>query len=149
MGTLRIFPAKSAASRRERGQSLLEFALVIPIFLILVMGIIDFSLGLKSWITITNASREAARYAAVSCSSGVADTDDVKERAVTAASGLSIATDDVTVTNCGTGRSSQSVAVSVDYEYDLVTPLGGLLSLIGGGMPGTLSLNSEADMRME
>jgi Flp pilus assembly protein TadG len=143
MGTLRIFPAKSSVLHRERGQSLLEFALVVPIFLILIMGIIDFSLGLKSWITITNASREAARYAAVSCSSGVADTDDVKERAVTAASGLSIATSDVTVTNCGTGRSSQSVSVSVDYAYNLVTPLGGLLGL------DTISLNSEADMRME
>jgi Flp pilus assembly protein TadG len=107
------------------------------------MGIIDFGLGLKSWITITNASREAARYAAVSCSPGAADTGDVKERAVNAASGLDVELSDVAVTNCGTGRSSQSVSVSVDYDYEFVTPLGGLLGL------SSISLNSKTDMRLE
>jgi Flp pilus assembly protein TadG len=47
--------------RRREGQSLIEFALVLPLLLILVFGIIDFSIGLYDKAVITNASREGAR----------------------------------------------------------------------------------------
>ena len=54
-------PARSGASprggstRRGRsGQAVAEFALVIPLFLLLVAGIIDFGLGLNASITVTN-----------------------------------------------------------------------------------------------
>ncbi|MCH8921013.1 MAG: pilus assembly protein, partial [Chloroflexi bacterium] len=45
----------------EKGQSLVEFAMVIPIFLILVFAIVDFGMGFHAWITVTNAAREGAR----------------------------------------------------------------------------------------
>ena len=51
--------------RTERGQSLVEFALVIPVLLILVFGIIDFGMGLRAYITVTQATREGARFGAV------------------------------------------------------------------------------------
>ena len=71
----RAKPGFTPKGRSERGQSLVEFALVLPIFLVLVLGIIDFGLGLKSWITITNAAREGARYAAVTCGEVSDDTE--------------------------------------------------------------------------
>ncbi len=46
---------------RGRGQALVEFALVVPLFLLLVAGMIDFGMGLSSSITVTNAAREGAR----------------------------------------------------------------------------------------
>lgn len=48
-----------------RGQALVEFAIVIPIFILIVVGIFDF--GRVVWATsaVTNAAREAARYAIV------------------------------------------------------------------------------------
>jgi hypothetical protein len=50
---------------RERGQGLAEFAIVIPVFLLIVFGMID--IGRVIWATddITNAAREGARYASV------------------------------------------------------------------------------------
>ena len=39
--------------KKERGQALVEFALVAPVFLLLLMGIVDFGLGLRSWISVT------------------------------------------------------------------------------------------------
>ena len=51
--------------RSQRGQSLVEFALVLPILLILVLGIVDFGMGLRAYVTLTNATREGARFAAV------------------------------------------------------------------------------------
>jgi Flp pilus assembly protein TadG len=49
---------------RRRGQALVEFALVIPIFLVMLIGIIEFALALNSVLTINFATREAALVAA-------------------------------------------------------------------------------------
>jgi hypothetical protein len=55
-----------AASRRNgRGQALVEFALVFPLFLLLLMSIIVFGLYVFYNQQLQNAAREAARYAAV------------------------------------------------------------------------------------
>jgi len=52
-------------SRRHRGQALAEFALVVPLFLILVLGIVDFARGIFVYSVLSNAAREGARYAMV------------------------------------------------------------------------------------
>ena len=52
-------------SHKARGQSLVEFALVLPLFLVLVMGIFDLGLAVFSYNSITNAAREGARLAIV------------------------------------------------------------------------------------
>lgn len=49
--------------RRSRGQSLVEFALVIPMFLLILFAILDFGFLLYSRITLINAVREGARAA--------------------------------------------------------------------------------------
>jgi Flp pilus assembly protein TadG len=51
--------------RRTRGQGLVEFALVFPIFIVLVMGIVDLGLSVFAYNSITNAAREGARLAIV------------------------------------------------------------------------------------
>lgn len=51
--------------KSERGASLIEFALVLPILLALVMGIIEFGWLFNGYITITGAAREGARFAVV------------------------------------------------------------------------------------
>jgi Flp pilus assembly protein TadG len=46
----------------ERGQSLTEFALVAPLLFALVFGVYDFGRGMSANVTVTNSSREGARY---------------------------------------------------------------------------------------
>jgi Flp pilus assembly protein TadG len=46
----------------ENGGTLVEFAIVVPLLLILIFGIIDFGIILYDKAVITNASREGARY---------------------------------------------------------------------------------------
>ena len=58
----RYLPRKGR--RHRRGQGLVEFALLLPLLLLVVLGAIDFGRAMFSWIQITNASREAAAYAA-------------------------------------------------------------------------------------
>ena len=50
-------------SDRSRGQAMVEFALVIPVFILLMVGIFD--LGRVVWVndTLATAAREAARFA--------------------------------------------------------------------------------------
>src|SRR4051794_5621235 len=49
--------------RRRQGQTLVEFALTLPILLLLMFGIIEFGRIFQAWVTIQNAARAAARYA--------------------------------------------------------------------------------------
>ncbi len=48
-------------SDRKRGQAMVEFALVIPIFMLVLSGILDFGFSLYSRMTVINAAREGAR----------------------------------------------------------------------------------------
>jgi Flp pilus assembly protein TadG len=47
----------------RRGQTLVEFALTLPILLMLLFGIIEFGRIFQAWVTIQNAARTAVRYA--------------------------------------------------------------------------------------
>ncbi len=129
----------------EKGQALAEFALLIPIFLILLFAIVDFGMGFHSWIKVTNSAREGARLGAVA-----ATQQDIIDR-VYQTSDLpnESANMTVTVTNAQ-GQPGESVVVQVDYDYDLITPLAGLVQLVSGNILGpTLTFSSTAEMRLE
>ncbi len=59
---------------RDRGATAVEFALVLPLLLLLVCGIIDFGRALNAQITLTQAAREGARLEALGDSSGAVQT---------------------------------------------------------------------------
>lgn len=128
-------------SRTERGAALVEFALVLPLLLVLVFGIVDFGRAFQSSITLTNATREGARLGATG-----ANTTTICNR-VTATAGVTPVT--CTVTNAQ-GVSGTSVVVSARYTLTFITPVGSLISLIGGNnLSNTYLLKSSADMRIE
>ena len=57
--------ARSRA-RRDDGQAYVEFALILPVLLLVVMGIIQFGTAFKDYIALTDAVRVGARQGAVS-----------------------------------------------------------------------------------
>jgi hypothetical protein len=61
MMTKRLFP--KLIRRRSRGQALVEFALILPVLLILLMVLIEVARLFSAWLIIENSAREAARYA--------------------------------------------------------------------------------------
>jgi Flp pilus assembly protein TadG len=62
MGTdVRLIRTKSRHKNRTRGQALVEFALVIPVFMLILCAVLDFGFMLYSRMTVINASREGAR----------------------------------------------------------------------------------------
>jgi len=126
----------------QRAQGLVELALALPLLLLLVMGIVDLGMALRSYITVTNASREGARLAIV-CPA----TDDlIKTRVVDYASPAVKQNSDVTVTwetpaeRC---KSGQFVEVKAFSDYTYVTPI---LALI---LPNPLRLSTKTKMRVE
>lgn len=129
----------------EKGQALVEFSLLVPIFLILLFAIVDFGMGFYSWITVTNAAREGARLGAV-----LATQQEIETRVYDSVDLPNEATKmTVTVTNAQ-GQPGESVVVKVDYKYDLITPLAGLLQFVSGNTIGpTLTFSSTAEMRLE
>lgn len=135
---------RSKGKSGERGQSLVEFALVAPIFLMLVFAVVDFGMGFHAWITVTNSAREGARLGAVQ-----ADATQIETRVRDTADTLDQAKLTVAITNAQ-GSPGDSVVVDVDYQYDLISPLAGIVSFLTGDVIGpTLNLSSTAEMRLE
>jgi len=135
-----------AGARRkgEDGQTLVEFTLVLPIFLLVLFAIVDFGMAFHAWITVTNSAREGARVGSVRATSA-----EIEQRVRDTATSLDEAELTVAVTNAG-GQPGGSVEVDVSYDYSLMTPLADLLNLVSGGtIPSTLTLSSTADMRLE
>jgi len=144
--------ARRRALKRERAQSLVEFGMILPVLLIMAFGVIDFGMGLHSWITLTNATREGARLAAVHAASS-GDTDcnplpavgTIERRICDTGANLNADNMTITVTNAdpaGT-ESGEPVTVTVNYEYDLVTPFAALMQI------PSLTMSSTVEMRLE
>jgi len=131
---------------------------VLPILLILVFGIIDFGMGLRAFVAVTNATREGARFAAVGNPAGSYPTDctgssseSTVGRVCTTLGGLDLAgVQDVSVAYPGGQLPGNSVVVSADYRYEFITPLSPIISFFSGGaFPGHVDLSATSDMRLE
>jgi len=95
----------------QRGAAYLEFAMVLPFFLVFVMGIVEFGRGFNIYHNLTNACREGARQAAQQDANQVTLTaaNEVRNRMVNYMSSLGLQTSYYT----GTGVNSSST----NYVY--------------------------------
>jgi len=137
---------RAASDSRDRGAVAVEFALLLPVLLLLIFGIIDFGRAINDQITLTQAAREGARLAALGYS-----TSAVTTRAQSAAIGLS-PVPTVTVTSaCPTGAGTGvDAVVKVSYTFSFVTPVGAFAAMFGTASFGsTLSLSATGEVPCE
>jgi Flp pilus assembly protein TadG len=101
------------AVQLERGASYLEFALVLPFFLVFVMGIVEFGRGFNIYHNLTNACREGSRQAAMQDSNQITLTsaNNIRDRVVSYMNSLGLQTSYYT----GTGVNNPST--STNYVY--------------------------------
>jgi hypothetical protein len=125
--------------RRDGGQELLEFALILPLLLLILLGIMEFGLVILSYNTIANAAREGARYGIVNPS----DTGGIQAAAMGMTSGLDQGAVTVLVNN--PPPASDQIRVRVNYDHTLIT---GPIIAAAGGSP-TLPLSTVATMWAE
>ena len=118
--------------RGDRGQSVVELALLAPFLIILMLGVIDFGRVYFAYVSVTNGARNGAHYASESATAA-ADTSGVTSAAVADTSDLlntSPSNPTVTVT---TGNDSQGrlfADVTMAYTFSTIFPWPGLPSSI-------------------
>jgi Flp pilus assembly protein TadG len=127
-------------SARSRGQALAEFALVFPIFLLILFSIIDFGRYVYYVQILNNAAREGARYAIVHGSLGIpasgspfapgtsnSDPSGANVKAVVRQNAIGVIGDTAVlridaVWDAHNGRG-QKVRVTVEYDFDSIIPI--------------------------
>jgi len=124
--------------KNEKGQSMVEFALVLPVLLLILIGIIDFGWAFNGKITLTSAAREGARVAAI-----IKDVDTAKTavKNTSKLSGLSVTNDDIKIEYIDGGLDDvDKVKITINVEME---PLVGLF------ITEPIEMESIAFMRVE
>ena len=137
--------------RSESGAELIEFALVVPLLLFIIMGLVDFGFMFQRYEVVTNAAREGARIAVLP---GYANGDvEARVRSYMTEGGVANSTSNSTVatTNvpiaAGAGPAMQGKRVQVNYtsQYLFLGPIAGWF----GGTFTSANLTAVAVMRDE
>jgi len=160
METIRALPGEPLhpkrswrpSARDQRGAVAVEFALIFPILVLLVLGIIEFGAGFHAWDATQNAAREGARLGAVDAS-----PSDITKRVRGTTSFLNQSDLKVTIEcqrkggpffTCSSDPAQwvegDIVRVAVEYHYDYLTPLPRFV-----GMGPDIRMRSVAEARFE
>ena len=132
--------------RQSKGQSLVEFALVLPLLLILIFGVIEFSILMYDKAVLTNASREGARAGIVATSPRPTDAaikKVVDDYCLTYLITFGTASLTKTVTP-PPYVSGQPLSVQVDYPYQFLVVPNFITTMAGG-----VTLTATTVMRIE
>jgi Flp pilus assembly protein TadG len=104
--------------RRERGQTMVEFAIILPVFCLLLFGIAQLGIAFNHWLELTDATRVGARKAAVSRTQSN-PTQLAKDATKASAGGLNPALTDSQITVTSTWSPGTNVQVCAQYPYDI------------------------------
>lgn len=135
----------STLLRREDGQAAFEFVLILPLFLLWMLLLVDLGIMTYQYVSLNNATREGARYAAVNCGDGSCTLSEVRDRTIARSGGLLTIANAAEITvgwlnRDGTGSNSDrgdSAVVKVNHPYAFLF------------FPVTFPVVSCADMRLE
>jgi Flp pilus assembly protein TadG len=137
----------------QKGTSAIEFAIVLPLLVLFVFGIIEFGLLFYNKSMVTNASREAARAGIVYRDPAVtvAEIQSVVDsycgaRLVSFGGGSSPAT---TVPSGECANHGDELIVNVAYQYTFLLIPDFLTAFFSGGMPGSIDVSAVTRMRCE
>lgn len=132
-------------ARRQRGGALVEFAVTLPIFLALLLGIVGMGWALFTYDFLASSASRAARYAIVrgaactswasACPAGASDIQAYVQSLVPA--GINAAAITTTTTWTPDNTPGSSVKVQVSYTINLEVPLAG---------PRTVTFNCSSQM---
>ena len=145
-------------ARNQQGQALVEFALVLPLVLILVISVFEFARAWNIQQVITDTARECARVAVIGNGNGKTAAEIQTEIDATVDTAFSVAAIDpatatITTNGLASGRGfNATVGISVPYQFIFLGPLMDLISRFAGGSSGfgsTIQLQTSFTMRNE
>jgi Flp pilus assembly protein TadG len=114
----------------RKGQSLLEFAIVLPVLLLILLGIMDLGRAWMSLVALNDAAGEGASYAAIYPSR----TEQIQARAAGSSTALVTLEPNMVSVSAPDPSPGQSITVTISYPYQLLTPLPNLTDLGLGSM---------------
>jgi Flp pilus assembly protein TadG len=153
----------SIVEREERGAALVEFALALPLLLVVIAGIVDFGFTFQRYEILTNAAREGARMASLPGYNDINMVDSRVRSYVAAGLGVgtgalgrampsgavTLANPDIVIDLPGGGtKNVPSALVTVTYQHNFLL-LGTVLGLINKTWGGTITLTATSQMRLE
>lgn len=125
--------------KSQRGQAMVELALVLPILLMLFMGIVEFGRIFGAYMIISNLSREGARYGVV----GHDDTQ-IQNLIISQKAWLDESKLTITIAPLYAQRDKgDTLGVTVDYPVELIVPV------IANILPNPVNLSVQCFMRVE
>jgi len=125
--------------RNQRGQALIELALLLPFLLLLLLGIMEFGRTFHAYLTITYAAREGARAGALG-----EDDPVVQAKIATITKGLESTRLRVEISPEPAARQwGEELTIKVHYDLPIIMPL------IGAIVPNPLPLEAATTMRIE
>jgi Flp pilus assembly protein TadG len=150
-------------NRSQRGAALVEFALALPLLLVVIAGIVDFGFAFQRQEVITNAAREGARLAVLPgydaaavearvrayVQQGLALPDAAMPVVLPSGTGVVVTYQTMSVPLPGGGTASvptATVAVNYDHGYLLLRPILGLINKAWGT---SITLRATSQMRLE
>jgi Flp pilus assembly protein TadG len=138
------WPKGTAMRHGEKGAAAVEFALIVPILLMLVLGVCEFGRAFNIQVSLSEAAREAARYGAIHYADSDYSDEDAQNAGVAAAPSVALDQDDVALTyDGGACTPGDNVTATVTFNTTYLTGLPGLIP----GMPAGLSISSRGVMR--
>ena len=123
--------------KADRGAAAVELALVLPVLLLVLFGVIDFGRMLHTQLKLTEAAREGARAAAL------------RQNATTRVQAATGGLDGVTaqVTTCPANAvATQDAVVTVTYHFQVVTPLAAIAGAFGSGPDESFPMDARGIM---
>ncbi|MGO4493743.1 TadE/TadG family type IV pilus assembly protein [Arthrobacter sp. 2YAF22_2] len=111
-------PVKPCDKRKskELGAVAVEFALILPIFLALILGIVEYGRAFGIQVSMAEGAREAARYSAIHYADAGYTNAVAQQKAIDAAPIASLKLADVTINSCAPGSDSV-VTISAKVKY--------------------------------
>lgn len=116
---------RSTDPRSERGQALVEFAIVLPILAGLLIGIVQVGLVLSNYVKLTDATRVGARKA-ISVRLGGVTPDDAAQAVRDSAGDLKQSDLGVTVVDSDWSAPGSQIVVTATYPFSVDIPFFGI-----------------------
>lgn len=109
-------------SKNQKGQSLVEFALVLPLLILLLGGVLELGRLFFAYVAVTDAAAEGATYASIRPNSSI---QEITTRAQEAAQGLGMVQLDPSMIQVERPSlaAGAPITVTITYPFTLVTPL--------------------------
>ncbi|WP_436521360.1 TadE/TadG family type IV pilus assembly protein [Actinoplanes sp. HUAS TT8] len=127
---------------RDRGAAALETAIVMPVVLLILFGIIDMGRLLQQYIQLTEAAREGARLGALN---GTVALVQAKVNGIVGTTAAPSVTQTITIC-AANSQAGTDAKVVLTRPYTPITPMVALVKLVGGQTMGTITMSATGVM---